>query len=153
MVVTHKSKIQKIRFFSIFPKFVLDDSRYRIRLLNHSRTPKTSFPGHISIFQTISATLKKIVFLAKNHDFCQIWWITIWYGIWPELAEKLKNIWKCILQVPKMLLNAHNAIIRCLSLILLRFEKSSFSPILRVFGSFAENYQKTWFFDVWVNII
>ena len=63
MVVTHKSKIQKIRFFSIFSKFVLDDSRYRIRLLNHSRTPKMSFSGHISIFWTISATLRKIDFL------------------------------------------------------------------------------------------
>ena len=91
MVVTHKSKIQKIRFFSIFSKFVLDDSRYQIRLPNHSRTPKMSFSGHISIFWTISATLRKIVFWAKNHDFCQIWQITIWYGIWPELAKKLIN--------------------------------------------------------------
>ena len=71
MVVTHKSKIQKIRFFSIFSKFVLDDSRYRIRLLNHSRTSKMSFPGHISIFQTISATLKEIVFLAKIMIFAK----------------------------------------------------------------------------------
>ena len=63
MVVTHKSKIQKIRFFSIFSKFVLDDSRYQIRLPNHSRTPKMSFSGHISIFWTISATLRKIDFL------------------------------------------------------------------------------------------
>ena len=106
IVVTHKSKIQKIRFFSIFPKFDLDDSRYRIRVPNHSRTPQMSISGHISIFRTISATLKKIVFWAKNRHFCQIWWITIWFGIWPELAEKLKNVWKCILQVPKMLLNA-----------------------------------------------
>ena len=143
MVVTHKSKIQKIRFFSIFPKFDLDDSRYRIRVPNHSRTPQMSFSGHISIFRTISATLKKIVFWAKNRHFCQIWWITIWYGIWPELAEKLKNIWKCILQVPKMLLNAHNAIIRCLRLILLRFEKSPFSPILHEFGHLGENCQKS----------
>ena len=73
MVVTHKSKIQKMRFFSIFPKFDLDDSRYRIRVPNHSRTPKMSFSGHISIFWTISATLRKIVFWAKDHDFCQIW--------------------------------------------------------------------------------
>ena len=72
MVVTHKSKIQKIRFFSIFPKFDLDDSRYRIRVPNHSRTPQMSFSGHISIFRTISATLKKIVLWATNHDFCQI---------------------------------------------------------------------------------
>ena len=41
-----------------------------------------------------------------------------------------------------MLLNAQNAIIRCLCLILLRFEKSSFSPILHVFGHFGENCQK-----------
>ena len=72
MVVTHKSKIQKIRFFSIFPKFDLDDSRYQIRVPNHSRTPQMSFSGHISISRTISATLKKIVFWAKNRHFCQI---------------------------------------------------------------------------------
>ena len=54
IVVTHKSKIQKMRFFSIFSKFALDDSRYQIRLPNHSRTPKMSFSGHISIFRTIS---------------------------------------------------------------------------------------------------
>ena len=153
MVVTHKSKIQKIRFFSIFSKFVLDDSRYRIRLLNHSRTSKMSFPGHISIFQTISATLKKIVFLAKNHDFRQIWWIIIWYGIWPELAEILKWFLKCALEVPKILLNLQNVIIRCVSLILLRFQKSSFPSILHVFTHFSENYQKSWFFEVWKNII
>ena len=45
IVVTHKSKIQKMRFFSIFSKFVLDDSRYQISLPNHSRTPKMSFPA------------------------------------------------------------------------------------------------------------
>ena len=63
MMVTHKSKIQKIRFFSIFSKFVLDDCRYQIRLPNHSKTPKMSFSGHISIFRTISDTLRKIDFL------------------------------------------------------------------------------------------
>ena len=47
----------------IFPKFDLDDFRYRIRIPNHSRTPKISFFGHISIFWTISATLRKIDFL------------------------------------------------------------------------------------------
>ena len=62
MMVTHKSKIQKMRFFSIFSKFVLDNSRYQIRVPNHSRTPKMSFSGHISIFRTISATLRKIDF-------------------------------------------------------------------------------------------
>ena len=143
MVVTHKSKIQKMRFFSIFSKFDLDDSRYQIRLPNHSRTPKMSFSGHILIFRTIPATLKKIVFWNKNRHFCQIWWITIWYGIWPELAEKTKNVWKCILHVPKILLNAQNVIVRCLTLILLMFEKSSFSPILHVFGHFGENCQKS----------
>ena len=85
-------KSKKCDFFSIFSKFVLDDSRYQIRLPNHSRTPKMSFSGHISISRTISATLKKIIFWAKNHDFCQIWWIRIWYGIWLELAEKFKTI-------------------------------------------------------------
>ena len=145
MVVTHKSKIQKIRFFSISPKFDLDDSRYRIRVPNHSRTPQMSFSGHISISQTISATLKKIVFWAKNHDFCQIWWIIIWYVIWPEVAENLKYVLKCVLQVPKILLNPQNAIIQCMSLILLRFQKFSFSPIFHVFGHFGENCQKPWF--------
>ena len=97
MVVTHKSKIQKIWFFSIFSKFVLDDSRYQIRLLNHCRTSKMLFSGYILIFQTISATLKKIIFWAKNHDFYQISWIIIWYGIWPELSKKLKYFLKCAL--------------------------------------------------------
>ena len=108
-----------------------------------------SFSGHISIFRTISATLKKIVFWAKNHDFCQIWWIIIWYVIWPEVAENLKYVLKCILQVPNILRSPQNAIIQCLSLILLRFQKFSFSPILRVFGHFGENCQKSWFFDIW----
>ena len=141
MVVTHKSKIQKIRFFSIFPKFDLDDSRYRIRVPNHSRTRKMSFSGHIYRFSGQYSTLKKIVFLAKNHDFCQIWWITIWYEIWPEVAENLKYVLKCALQVRKILLNPQNVIIQCSSLILLRFDKSSFSSILHVFGNFGEKYE------------
>ena len=56
-------KNPKNAIFSIFSKFVLDDSRYQIRLPNHSRTPKMPFSGHISIFRTISATLRKIDFL------------------------------------------------------------------------------------------
>ena len=55
-------KSKKSDFFSIFPKYDLDDSRYRIRVPNHSRTPQMSFSGRISIFRTISATLKKIDF-------------------------------------------------------------------------------------------
>ena len=41
-----------------------------------------------------------------------------------------------------MLLHAQNVIIRCLSLILLRFEKPSCLPISHEFGLFAENCQK-----------
>merc|ERR1712015_336289 len=63
-------KNPKNAIFSILSKFVLDDSRYQIRLSNHSRTSKMSYSGHISISRTISATLRKIDFLAKNHDFC-----------------------------------------------------------------------------------
>ena len=41
-------KNPKNAIFSIFPKFDLDDSRYRITVPNHSRTPKMSFSGHIT---------------------------------------------------------------------------------------------------------
>ena len=71
MMVAHKSKIQKMRFFSIFSKFVLDDSRYQIRLPYHSRTPKMSFSDQMSIFRTISATLKKTYFGPKKMVFAK----------------------------------------------------------------------------------
>ena len=64
----------------------------------------------------------------------------IWYGIWPESAENLKYVLKCALQVRKILLDRQNVIIQCPSLILLRFQKFSFSQILHVFGHFEENW-------------
>ena len=140
-------KNRKMRIFLNLSKFVLDDYRYQIRLPNHSRTPQTWFSGQYRPLWRKSYFRPKIIIFAKC-DKSQ-------YGMesgrkWPK---SWKNIWKCILQVPKILLNTQDVTIQCLSLILLRFEKSSFSPIVRVFGHFAENYQKTWFFDVWVNVI
>ena len=112
MMVTHKSKIQKMRFFSIFSKFVLDDSRYQIRLPNHSRTPKMSFSGHISIFRTISATLKKIDFRiwkipkVPMCGFCHflqyeaiscITWPKIWNMSWNVFSRSQRYFW-----IPRM---------------------------------------------------
>ena len=99
MVVTHKSKIKKMRFFSIFSKFVLDDSRYQIKLPNHSRTPKMSFSGHISISRTISATLRKIDFLIwkipKVHmcAFCHfLRYEAIFCSMWPKIWNMFWNL-------------------------------------------------------------
>ena len=108
MVVTHKSKIQKIRFFSIFPKFDLDDSRYRIRVPNHSRTPQISFSGHISIFRTISSTLRKIDFLSEKYPKSACADFVIFYHMKPYFAAcgpKSEYVLKFVLQVPKILLN------------------------------------------------
>ena len=83
MMVTHKSKIQKMRFFSIFSKFVLDDSRYQIRLPNHSRIPKMSLSGYISIFRTISATLRKIDFFIEKYPKSPCAHFAIFYDMKP----------------------------------------------------------------------
>ena len=130
MVVTHKSKIQKIRFFSIFSKFVLDDSRYQIRLPNHSRTPKMSFSGHISIFWTISATLRKIDFFdLKNHQSRYVRvlsFFAIWTHILQHAAQILKYVLKFVLQVPKILLNTYDVSVWCLDNVYSNIKKSRF---------------------------
>ena len=133
IVVTHKSKIQKMRFFSIFSKFVLDDSRYQIRLPNHSRTPKMSFSGHISISRTISATLRKINFLIwKNTKSPHVWilsFFTIWSHILQNVAQNLKYVLKFVLQVPKILLNTYDASVWHLDDIFSNIKKSRFLTI------------------------
>ena len=92
-------KSKKCDFFSIFSKFVLDDSRYQIRLPNHSRTPKMSFSGHISIFRTISATLRKIDFLIWKIPkvpmcaFCHfLRYEAIFCSIWPKIWNMFWNL-------------------------------------------------------------
>ena len=92
-------KFKKCDFFSIFSKFVLDDSRYQIRLPNHSRTPKMSFSGHISISQTISATLRKIDFLiwkilkVPMCAFCHfLRYEAIFCSMWPKIWNMFWNL-------------------------------------------------------------
>ena len=60
---TEKSK--KSIFFQNCLKFDLNGFRYRFRVQNGSKTPQGLISGHISIFQTLPATLKNFEFLAK----------------------------------------------------------------------------------------
>ena len=54
---THKSKFQKIDFFSIFVKCFIYAIRYRIRVQNGFRTPWGSISGHISSIRPLSANI------------------------------------------------------------------------------------------------
>ena len=101
-------KNPKNSIFSIFSKFVLDDSRYQIRLPNRSRTPKMSFSGHFLVFRTISATLRKIDFLIWKIPKVPMWafchflryeaifcsmWLKIWNMFWNLFSRSQRYFW------------------------------------------------------------
>ena len=57
-------KVEKLIFQNDL-KFDLKEFRYRFRVQNGSKTPQGPISGHISIFRTLPATLKKFEFLVK----------------------------------------------------------------------------------------
>ena len=101
-------KSPKNRFFQNFLKIDLNEFRYRFRVQNGFQTPQRPISGHISIFWTVPATLKKFEFLAKIVIFAiltDFWWFALWPIIWPEMSRNMICGRKWLLWTPRVLLH------------------------------------------------
>ena len=111
---SHKWKSQKNRFFENVLKFDLNALGYRFLVQNTFKTPKESISGHISSFQSISATLSRNEFLSKITFFgifWDFWLIKIWSAIWPEAVKIMIGGRKWSLRTPKTLLHTMDDIL------------------------------------------
>ena len=112
-----------------------------------------SFSGHISIFRTISATLKKIDFLiwkipkdGQSPHVRILSFFTIWSHILQHVAQNLKSVLKFVLQVPKILLNTYDVSVWCLDNVYSNIKKSRFLMIFSKTAKYMWNWWKLRFF-------
>ena len=101
-------EVEKMDFFSISLKFAQNMFRYQILVWNESTVPQILISGHIMSFRTPSYTLNIFQFLqffGQNHHFKHFFIFMIWCSILLEVAENIICALKCVLWVPKTLLD------------------------------------------------
>ena len=111
---SHKWKSPKNRFFQNGLKFDLNALGYRFSVQNTSKTLQGSISGHISSFQSTSATISKIEFLSKITIFMIFWdfWrIKLRLAMWPEVVKIMIGGRKWSLWFPKTLLHTMDDIL------------------------------------------